>query len=30
MDADEIYDMIEETKSELAKYDTFSSGRGRH
>lgn len=26
----EIYDMIEEAKSELAKYDTFSSGRGRH
>lgn len=24
------YDMIEEAKSELAKYDTFSSGRGRH
>ncbi len=25
----EIYNMIEEAKNELAKYDTFNSGRGR-
>lgn len=27
---EEIYNMIEEAKNELAKYDTFNSGRGRH
>lgn len=26
---EEIYNMIEEAKNELAKYDTFNSGRGR-
>ena len=27
---EEIYNMKEEAKNELAKYDTFNSGRGRH
>lgn len=27
---EEIYNMIEEAKNELAKYDIFNSGRGRH
>lgn len=26
---EEIYNMIKEAKNELAKYDTFNSGRGR-
>lgn len=26
---EEIYNMIEEAKNELVKYDTFNSGRGR-